>query len=64
MENLFKSKKQNNLTKGILKAKRERKRLEAAERQKKYDALSLDQKLAKARPGSKEHTKLLAKVQK
>ena len=58
MENMFKSKKQNNQTKGILKAKRERKRKEAEERQAKHDALSLDQKLAKATPGSREHQRL------
>ena len=55
------TKKQNNLTKGVLRAKRERKRLEAIERQKKYDALTLDQKLAKATPGSREHMRLTQK---
>ena len=58
----MKSKKQNHLTKGILRAKRELKRQEAEARQAKYDALTLDQKIAKAIPGSKEHTKLLAKI--
>lgn len=62
MENMFKTKKQNNITKGVLRAKRERKRAEAEARQKKYDALSLEQKIAKAVPGSKEHTKLLVKA--
>jgi len=47
---------------GITKAKRAEKRKVAEERQAKYDALSFEQKLAKA--GSKEKAKLLAKSQK
>lgn len=47
---------------GITKAIREQKRKEAEARQAKYDALTLEQKLAKA--GAKEKAKLLAKVQK
>lgn len=62
MENMFKTKKQNNITKGVLREKRARKRAEAEARQKKYDALTLEQKIAKAVPGSKEHTRLLAKA--
>ena len=65
METMLKrSKKENNRTSGKLRAKNLRKRQEAEERQTRYNALSLDQKLAKATPGSREHTKLLAKIQK
>jgi hypothetical protein len=62
MENMFKTKKQNNITKGVPREKRARKRVEAEARQKKYDALTLEQKIAKAVPGSKEHTRLLVKA--
>ena len=37
------------------------KQKEAAERQKKYDALTLDQKLANPRLGNKERRKLMNK---
>jgi hypothetical protein len=62
MDNMFKTKKQNNITKGVLREKRSRKRAEAEARQKKYDALTLEQKIARAVPGSKEHTRLLVKA--
>jgi len=56
-------KKQNNLKSGAALAKKERKRKEAAERQAKYDALSLDQKIARAGvfPNGKEYARLVAK---
>lgn len=61
MEPLFKSKKQNNHKSGKLAEKKLRKRKEAEARQAKYDTLTMEQKLAKAKVGSKEHMKLLAK---
>lgn len=61
MEPLMKSKKQNHLTKGILRAKKALKRQEAEARQAKYDAMTLDQKIAKATPGSREYNRLIAK---
>lgn len=47
---------------GVTKAQRAEKRKAAEARQAKYDALTLEQKLAKA--GAKEKAKLLAKAQK
>lgn len=47
---------------GITKQMRAQRRAEAEARQAKYNALTLEQKLAKA--GAKEKAKLLAKVQK
>lgn len=41
--------------------RKEERRVDAAARQAKYDALSLEDKIAKAVPGSKEHKKLISK---
>ncbi len=59
---LGKSKKQNNRKSGAAEAKRLRKRKEAEARQAKSDALTVEQKLAKAVVGSKEYNKLVAKL--
>lgn len=42
----------------------EKRRAEAKVRREAYDKLSVEQKLAKATPGSKEYNKLVAKSQK
>lgn len=44
--------------------RKEQRHKEALERQAKYNSLSLEQKIAKATVGSKEHTKLVARQQK
>ena len=46
---------------GITKAQRSEKRKNAEARQAKYDALTLEQKLASPTLGARERTKLLAK---
>ena len=46
------------------KARRQEKREQAAERQVERDKLSLKEKAARAMPDSKEHTRLLAQIEK
>jgi hypothetical protein len=63
IDNLPKTKKQNNRTKGVAKAAKLQRRKEAEERQASYDKLSIDQKLAQPHLGAKERKKLLARKQ-
>ena len=44
--------------------RKEERQKSALERQAKYNSLSLEEKIAKAVVGSKEHTKLVARQQK
>ena len=46
------------------KARKQEKREQAAERQAERDKLSLKEKAARAVPDSKEHTRLLAQIEK
>ncbi len=46
------------------KARKQEKRDEAQDRQAEHDKLTLEQKIAHAVPGSKEHKKLLSKTEK
>jgi len=46
-------------TTGIARATRKQKRDDAESRNKKYRALSLDEKIARQNPGGKVHTKLM-----
>jgi len=62
--NLPKTKKQNNRTKGVAKAAKVQRRKEAEERNAKYQALPLEQKLAQNSPNGKVAKKLLAKAKK
>jgi hypothetical protein len=49
-----------NHKKGIAAAAKARRREEALARQAQHDKLSLEDKIRKARPGSKEHVRLLS----
>lgn len=51
--------KRQNKTKGIAQAAKDRRRQEAEIRDQKYLKISLDERIARAKPGSKEHKKLL-----
>ena len=46
------------------KARRQEKREEAEDRREEHDKLSLEQKIATAVPGSKEHKRLIEQIEK
>ena len=65
MSNLLKaSRKENNRKSGAAAAHKQTKRLEAEARQASYAALTFDEKLQRATPGSKVYNKLMLQASK